>query len=41
MTRRRLLASLIVLASVLAFPSSARPAGKAGPLEVTYYYLPG
>jgi hypothetical protein len=42
MTRRTLLAgSLLVLASVVSFPVAARPAEKAGPLEVTYYYLPG
>ena len=42
MTRqKRLAASLFVLASVISFPAPARPAGKTGPLEVTYYYLPG
>jgi hypothetical protein len=42
MTRRHLLASfLFALVSMAAFPAVARPAGKSGPLEVTYYYLPG
>ena len=42
MIRRRLLqAALIVFASLALLPSAARPEGKAGPVEVTYYYLPG
>lgn len=42
MTRRKLLAApLFALALVVMFPASARPAGKTGPFEVTYYFLPG
>lgn len=41
MTRRKLLrAGLIALASLAVRPC-ARAADKTGPLEVTYYYLPG
>jgi hypothetical protein len=42
MTRRNLLAAFaLALCSVAAFPDVAPAAGKAKPLEVTYYYLPG
>jgi hypothetical protein len=42
MTRRLLIgAFLAVLATVGLGPSTAAADDKAGPLEVTYYYLPG
>lgn len=42
MNRRQLIRDgLIVLASLTALPTGARAADKPGPLEVTYYYLPG
>ena len=42
MTRRLLIgAVLAVLAAGGLAPSAAAAADKAGPLEVTYYYLPG
>jgi hypothetical protein len=41
MTRRSLLAAfLIVLGPAVSFPAEAH-AQKAGPLQVTYYFLPG
>lgn len=42
MTRRKLLGfSLAVLATLGFLPAAAPAAEKAGPLEVTYYYIPG
>ena len=42
MTRRMLFGiSLAVVAALGLSPLAAPAADKAGPLEVTYYYLPG
>lgn len=42
MTRRLLLGAFLAALAVLGLcPSAAAAADKSGPLEVTYYYLPG
>jgi hypothetical protein len=41
MTRRTLFGACLFALASLGLPAVARPAEKAGPLEVTYYYLPG
>jgi hypothetical protein len=42
MTRRKLLAAfLLVLGPVVSFPTETQAQEKTGPLQVTYYFLPG
>jgi len=42
MTRRLLIGALLAAVAAAGLgPSAAVADGKAGPLEVTYYYLPG
>jgi hypothetical protein len=41
MTRRWMLGASLAALAVFGLSPSAAAADKAGPLEVTYYYLPG
>jgi hypothetical protein len=41
MTRRLFSVGFLFLALLVSVPAAARPTEKAGPLDVTYYYLPG